>query len=74
MNDEPIEQGLKVFTSIYKRIHRAAKAEYDKLYRLNRVYLDEQFLATRITPLGLPDAAERTRRPNIGSICRGHST
>jgi chaperonin GroES len=33
-----IEQGLKVFTAIYKRIHRALKSEYDKLYRLNRVY------------------------------------
>lgn len=35
-----IEQGLKVFTGIYKRIHRSAKHEYDKLYRLNRLYLD----------------------------------
>lgn len=33
-----IEQGLKVFTAIYKRIHRSLKAELNKLYRLNRVY------------------------------------
>lgn len=38
-----IEQGLKVFTAIYKRIHRALKAELAKLYRLNRVYGDDQF-------------------------------
>jgi chaperonin GroES len=37
-----IEQGLKVFTAIYKRVHRSLKAEYAKLYRLNRVYGDEQ--------------------------------
>ena len=37
-----IEQGLKVFTAIYKRIHRSAKKEYDKLYRLNRIYLEQQ--------------------------------
>ncbi len=37
-----IEQGLKVFTAIFKRIHRAAKREYDKLYRLNAIYLEEQ--------------------------------
>lgn len=37
-----IEQGLKTFTWIYKRIHRAAKKEYDKLYRLNRIYMEEQ--------------------------------
>jgi len=36
-----IEQGLKVFTSIYKRIFRALKSEYKKLYRLNRLYMDE---------------------------------
>lgn len=34
-----IEQGLKVFTAIYKRIHRSLKQEYRKLYRLNRVYM-----------------------------------
>ena len=37
-----IEQGLKVFNSIFKRIHRAFKKEYKKLYRLNRLYLDQR--------------------------------
>ena len=37
-----IEQGLKVFTAIYKRIHRALKSELNKLYRLNRIYGDEK--------------------------------
>lgn len=36
-----IEQGLKVFTAIYKRIHRSLKKELDKLYRLNRIYLPD---------------------------------
>jgi chaperonin GroES len=36
-----IEQGLKVFTAIYKRVHRSLKAEFAKLYRLNRIYGDE---------------------------------
>jgi chaperonin GroES len=36
-----IEQGLKVYTSIYKRVHRALKSELAKLYRLNRIYGDE---------------------------------
>jgi len=36
-----IEQGLKVFTAIYKRIHRSLKAELEKLYRLNRIHLDD---------------------------------
>jgi chaperonin GroES len=33
-----IEQGLKVFSAIYKRIHRSLGYEFRKLYRLNRVY------------------------------------
>ena len=36
-----IEQGLKTFTAIYKRVHRALKKELDKLYRLNRIHLPE---------------------------------
>lgn len=35
-----IEQGLKVFTAIYKRVHRSLKSELNKLYRLNRIYGD----------------------------------
>lgn len=31
-----IEQGLKVFSSIYKRVHRSLKSEYQKLRSLNR--------------------------------------
>lgn len=37
-----IEQGLKVFTGIYKRIFRALKKEYAKAFRLNRLFLDKQ--------------------------------
>jgi len=35
-----IEQGMKVYTAIYKRIYRALKAELSKIYRLNRLYLE----------------------------------
>jgi chaperonin GroES len=37
-----VEQGLKVFTAIYKRIYRSLKSEFDKVFRLNRIYLDEE--------------------------------
>jgi chaperonin GroES len=37
-----IEQGLKVFTAIYKRIYRALKDEYKLLFKLNAKYIDEQ--------------------------------
>ena len=36
-----IEQGLKVYTAIHKRVYRALKSEFDKLYRLNRLYIKE---------------------------------
>lgn len=35
-----IEQGMKVFTAVYKRLYRALGSEFRKLYRLNEVYLD----------------------------------
>jgi hypothetical protein len=35
-----IEQGMKVFTAIYKRIYRSLTKEFKKLYRLNSIYLD----------------------------------
>lgn len=36
-----IEQGQKVFTAIYKRIHRALKSELEKLYRLNCTFMPQ---------------------------------
>jgi len=39
---EVLRQGLQVFSSIYKRIHRSMKREFKKIYRLNRLYLEEQ--------------------------------
>ena len=36
-----IEQGLKIYNAIYKRIWRSMKEEFKKLYRLNSVFLPE---------------------------------
>lgn len=36
-----VEQGLKVFTSIYKRVFRALKEELEKLYRLNAMHMPD---------------------------------
>ena len=35
-----VEQSLKIFTAIYKRLYRALNKEYLKLYRLNKLHLD----------------------------------
>ncbi len=37
-----VEQGLKVFGSIYARLHRAFKSEFKKIFRLNSLYLSEE--------------------------------
>jgi chaperonin GroES len=37
-----IEQGLKVFTAIYKRIYRALKDEFKLLFELNAKHIDEK--------------------------------
>ena len=34
-----VEQGMRVYTAIHKRVFRALKQEFAKLYRLNRLYL-----------------------------------
>ena len=37
-----IEQGLKVFTAIYKRVYRALGKEYSKLFKLNKINLPDK--------------------------------
>jgi len=37
-----IEQGMKVFTSIFKRVYRSLTDEFRKLYQLNRQNIDPQ--------------------------------
>ena len=34
-----VEQGMKIFSGIFKRIHRSLKQEFKKQYRLNQLYL-----------------------------------
>lgn len=47
-----IEQGQKVFTAIYQRIHRSLGVEIKIMRRLNRDYLDEQaYFALNEKPL-----------------------
>ena len=35
-----IEQGMKVFTAVYKRIYRSLDKEFKKVYELNSIYLN----------------------------------
>lgn len=46
-----VEQGMKAFTGIFKRVHRAFTQELKILFRLNREFVDEeQYFALSDTP------------------------
>lgn len=58
-----VEQGMKVFTAIYKRIYRALAEEFCKLFKLNATYLDPQtYMAIINEPIGPDDFDEKTYR------------
>jgi len=49
-----IEQGMKVYTSIYKRLYRALKKEYQLLFALNAKFLpDQQYMTVMDNPLAI---------------------
>lgn len=37
-----IEQGMKVFTAVYKRVYRSLTSEFRKIYKLNKEYMNPQ--------------------------------
>ena len=56
-----VEQGMKVFTAIYKRIYRSLAEEFCKLFKLNATYLDPQTYSAVINePIGPADFDETT--------------
>lgn len=55
-----LEQGMKIFVGIYKRLFRALTKEYKKVYRLNSIYLDDQkyfafFDSEKVQQVGIRD-------------------
>ncbi len=56
-----IEQGMKVFTAVYKRIYRALSDEFKKIYELNGHYLDPQTYEIVLdAPIGPEDFNDET--------------
>lgn len=70
-----VEQGQKVYAAIFKRIWRATKLEFKKLYQLNGIHLsaDKTYFAgsdsyiTRADYLGDPSSVLPVADPNIMS-------
>lgn len=51
-----IEQGMKVFTAVYKRIFRSLAEEFKKIYQINAIYLNPQTYADVVdVPIGPND-------------------
>jgi chaperonin GroES len=51
-----IEQGMKVFTAVYKRVYRSLTKEFRKIYTLNRKYLNpEEYIAVLDLQIGQED-------------------
>lgn len=51
-----IEQGMKVFTAVYKRVYRSLTSEFRKIYKLNKQYLnDEVYVSVLDVPVQQSD-------------------
>lgn len=61
-----IEQGMKVFTAIYKRIYRSLAKEYKKVFKLNGYYLDED---TYLAILGTKSINPQDFDPEVFDVC-----
>jgi chaperonin GroES len=61
-----VEQGMKVFTAVYKRIYRSLTEEFYKLYELNGIYLNPNTYADIVDVEINPDDFK-----NKYSICPG---
>jgi len=56
-----IEQGMKVFTAVYKRVYRSLKSEFYKIYCLNHIYMDpNKYAAVLDDAIGPDDFDEET--------------
>lgn len=61
-----VEQGMKVFTAVYKRIYRSLNEEFKKMYCLNGVYLNpETYVAVLDTTVGPDDFDVEAKTYNI---------
>lgn len=64
-----VEQGMKVFTAVYKRIYRSLNEEFKKIYGLNGVYLNPNtYVAVLDSAVG-PDDFDAERKTY--NICPG---
>jgi chaperonin GroES len=69
-----VEQGMKIYSALFKRMWRCMKHEFEKLYALNAIYLPDQqsfgpvgALASKQDYLGDPRHIAPSADPNVSS-------
>lgn len=62
-----LEQGLKVFTGIYKRVYRSLSKEFKRMFELNADYLDEDLYFYLLDPKEGDDTARIGRLDYSGT-------
>ena len=67
-----VEMGQKIYTAIFKRVWRATKGEFEKLFKLNGIYADPQYPigpggSIKEDYLGSADDVVPSADPNITS-------
>lgn len=66
-----VEMGQKIYTAIFKRLWRSSREEYQKLFKLNGVYLPLDVRqpggATRLDYVGSADSISPVADPNVTS-------
>lgn len=53
-----VDQSLKVFTAIYKRLYRSLTQEYEKLFQLNKLYLPDEKIYFVLNTENVPQEQE----------------
>src|SRR6185312_4127003 len=68
-SNQMVEQGMKIYSAIFKRVWRSMKEEFKKLYLLNAVHMSDSGnqLATRADYLDPPDSIRPAADPNVVS-------
>lgn len=64
-----VEQGMKVFTAVYKRIYRSLGEEFKKIYALNGVYLNPNTYSATLDIAVGPD--DFKMKDGVYTICPG---
>lgn len=64
-----VEQGMKVFTAVYKRIYRSLGEEFKKIYALNGTYLNPNTYSTTLDIAVGPD--DFKLQGGVYTICPG---